>query len=154
MELSVLEQQGAWKENDDLMNLRKNHCTEDAELGNRALRFTEGGYVALFAEGMKLAGRNEIDNEIAKVCKYIYDDEFSHMLLGIAETDQEKLTDSQWQRLKYFTVEQSKKRILMRNAQFSFPVLQQRIDQMLSGDAEPVQFDFSYAEQLINNRAA
>lgn len=154
LELSELEWQGAWAENDDLMNLRKQHCTENESLGNRALRFTEGGYVALFAEGMKLSGRNAIDTEIAKVCKYIYDDEFSHMLLGIAETDHEKLSDVQWQTLKGFTVEQSKKRILMRNAQFSFPVSESRVEEMLNGKAEPVNFDFVYAEQLMNSRAA
>jgi len=47
-----------------------------------------------------------------------------------------------------------KKRILMRNAQFSFPVSDERIAEMLDGKADPVVFDFEYAAQLLNKEAA
>jgi hypothetical protein len=117
---------GAWPENDALRAARKQHTAESPDIGRRATRFTEGGYVALFTEGKKLAGRNTFDNAVAGVCKKIYDDEFNHMLLGILETDQEKLSNADWLTLETFTVEQMKKRIIMRNAQFSKPVSEKR----------------------------
>ena len=145
---------GNWPENDDLMNLRKQHIAQSPEIGPRAMRFTEGGYVALFTEGMKLAGRNKFDNAVSEVCKKIYDDEFNHMLLGIIETDDEQLSDSDWKMLQTFTVDQMKKRIIMRNAQFSKPINETRMNELLNGQAKPVVFNFSYAAQLLNSEAA
>ncbi len=145
---------GAWPENDALRTTRQQHTAESPDIGRRATRFTEGGYVALFSEGMKLAGRNTADNAIAEVCKKIYHDEFNHMLLGILETDKEQLSDSDWLTLEKFTVEQMKKRIIMRNAQFSSPVSASRMQQLLAGEATPIVFDFSYAAQLLNHEAA
>ena len=80
-----LKAKGEWAENDALMNLRKENYAQSEYIGQRAISFTEGGYVALFSEGMKLAGRNKFDSAVAEVCKKIYDDEFNHMLLGIIE---------------------------------------------------------------------
>lgn len=145
---------GAWPENDDLMTLRKQHCLESSDIGQRAFSFTEGGYVALFSEGKKLKGRSNFENAVAKVCKKIYDDEFNHMLLGIMETDSHQLSESNWNMLERFTVEQMKKRILMRNAQFSKPVSEKRMQELLAGQATPVVFDFTYATQLLNKQVA
>ena len=145
---------GNWPENDELMALRQLHTSQSAEIGPRATRFTEGGYVALFTEGMKLAGGNKFDTAVAGVCKRIYDDEFNHMLLGIIETDSEQLSTADWELLEQFTVAQMKKRIIMRNAQFSKPVSEDRMQQLLAGQATPIVFDFSYAAQLLNNEAA
>jgi hypothetical protein len=149
-----LKAEGAWPENDALMALRKKHHSESAEIGQRATSFTEGGYVALFTEGMKLDGRNKFDTAVASVCKKIYDDEFSHMLLGIIETDSDQLSKSDWQTLEGYTVEQMKKRIIMRNAQFSKPVDDDRMRALLAGQAEPITFDFEHAAQLLNKQAA
>jgi hypothetical protein len=145
---------GAWPENDALMALRKKHFSESAEIGQRATSFTEGGYVALFTEGMKLAGRNKFDTAVAEVCKKIYDDEFNHMLLGIIESDSNQLSESEWQTLERYTIEQMKKRIIMRNAQFSKPVADDRMNALLAGQASPIVFDFEYAAQLLNKQAA
>lgn len=145
---------GSWSENDALMGLRKQHYEQSPEIGQRATSFTEGGYVALFAEGMKLAGGSEFDNEIAAVCKKIYDDEFHHMLLGVIETDSEELSESEWVMLENFTIEQMKKRIVMRNAQFSHPVSDKRVEELLDGKAAAIEFDFNYAARLLNNEAA
>lgn len=145
---------GNWPENDALMGLRKEHYSESAEIGQRATSFTEGGYVALFTEGMKLAGGSEFDNAVAEVCKKIHDDEFNHMLLGIIETDNHQLSDSDWETLEKFTVEQMKKRIIMRNAQFSKPVPEDRMNELLAGQATPIVFDFNYAAQLLSKQAA
>jgi len=145
---------GAWPENDELMNLRKEHIEASPYLGERAMRFTEGGYVALFSEGMKLAGRGVFEDAISKVCKKIHDDEFSHMLLGIIETDSDSMSEEEWSTLQQFSVEQLKKRLMMRNAQFSFPVSENRMQELIAGNAKPVTFDYPYAEQLLNKKAA
>jgi hypothetical protein len=149
-----LKSAGAWPENDALMALRKEHYTQSAEIGQRSISFTEGGYVALFSEGMKLAGGDRFEDALAGVCKKIYDDEFNHMLLGIIETDSEQLSESDWQMLEEFTVAQMKKRIIMRNAQFSHPVSESRMAELLSAQAAPIVFDFDYAAQLLNKEAA
>lgn len=144
-----LKEQGAWKENDDLMALRARHKSESPELGQRAHNFTEGGHCALFTEGMALLGRGGFDDAVAGVCRRIYDDEFNHMLLGIIDSDDSALTQPDWDILLSFTVEQMKRRILMRNAQFSFPVDDARIDQLLQGRGDPVKFDFDGVRALL-----
>ena len=143
---------GAWPENDALMVLRQAHIAESEKLGQRASRFTEGGYCALFSEGMKLAGGNEFDSAMAEVCRKIYADEFNHMLLGIIATDNDQLSESDWKALQQYTVAQTKQRIVMRNAQFSFPVPASRMDELLAGKAVPAVFDFEYTAQLLNNQ--
>lgn len=144
-----LKAQGAWRENDELMALRARHRAESPELGQRAHSFTEGGHCALFTEGMALQGRGGVDDAIAAVCRRIYDDEFEHMLLGIIETDDEALTDADWDILCSYTVAQMKQRIRMRNAQFSFPVDGARIEELLQGRGDPVKFDFGNAQTLL-----
>jgi len=148
-----LKVQGAWAENDELMALRQSHKEASPELGLRAHRFTEGGYCALFTEGMALHGRGKSEDAIAEVCKRIYEDEFNHMLLGIIESDDSSLSDSDWDTLIQYTIEQMKSRILMRNAQFSYPVTGQRLEELLAGRAEPVHFDFRVAQQLLDGDA-
>jgi hypothetical protein len=145
---------GSWPENDALMDLRKQHTAESTVLGSRAARFTEGGYVALFSEGMKLEGRNAFDSAVAQVCQKIYQDEFGHMLLGIVATDKEPISDEHWEILRGFSVAQIHKRIVMRNAQFSRPVPAARMQELLDGQGPPVKFDFDYAERLMNKGVA
>ena len=140
---------GAWRENDELMALRARHRAESPGLGQRAHNFTEGGHCALFSEGMALKGRGGFDEAVADVCHRIYDDEFNHMLLGIIGSDDSDLTEPDWQTLLSYTVEQMKLRILMRNAQFSFPVDDTRIDELLHGQGDPVKFDLDGAEALL-----
>ena len=145
-----LKARGSWPENDDLMNLRRTHRAESLELGRRAYHFTEGGYCALFTEGMKLAGRNAFGDAVAEVCRHIYEDEFNHMLLGIVETADVQLSASDWDTLTRYTVTQMKLRIRMRNAQFSRPVSDHRLDELLAGMAPPVKFDFERAAELMH----
>ena len=140
---------GAWRENDELMALRARHKAESPALGQRAYHFTEGGHCALFTAGMALQGRGGFDEAVAGVCRRIYDDEFNHMLLGILGSDDAALAEPDWSTLQSYTVEQMKLRILMRNAQFSFPVDDSRIDELLHGHGAPVKFDFERAEALL-----
>jgi hypothetical protein len=145
-----LKARGSWPENDDLMNLRNTHRAESGELGQRAYHFTEGGYCALFTEGMKLAGCDAFGDAVAEVCGRIYEDEFNHMLLGIVESADVQLSVSDWDMLTRYTVAQMKLRIHMRNAQFSRPVSDRRLDELLAGMASPVKFDFERAADLLD----
>jgi len=143
-----LKAQGAWSENDDLMRLRQRHKAESPVLGQRAYHFTEGGHCSLFREGMKIKGRNLFDDAVADVCRRIFDDEINHMLLGIIDADDGVLSPTDWETLARYTVEQMKSRILMRNAQFSRPVSEDRLAALLAGEAMPEKFDFDYAASI------
>ena len=94
-----------------------------------------------------------IDDAVAEVCRHIYEDEISHMLLGIAGADEAALSTTDWATLTRTTVEQMKKRILMRNAQFSRPVPDARLAELLAGGATPVKFDFDHAARLMDKQA-
>ncbi len=145
-----LKEMAVWKENDDLMSLRAGHCKEYGDLGKRAHFFTEGGYCTLYSEGMKLEGTGPINDLIAKACKRVYEDEFDHMLLGIVSTSENSLSDEQWQLMIKMTTAQMKFRIHMRNAQFGYPVSEQRIRQLCNGECKPMAFDFDKALKKFN----
>lgn len=144
---SRLRETGAWKENDALMSLRARHRKEYGSLGLRAQRFTEGGYCTLFSEGMKLANRGGIDSQIAIACSTVYEDEFSHMLRGIADiaVSSESLTDEDWKTMSRLVVAQLELRVRMRNAQFSHPVAADRLEAICAGACEPIAFDYQRA---------
>ena len=86
-----------WEEDTALTRLRHRHIEERGKLGVRACRFTEGGYCTLFREGMRLKGRGGADDLIAAACAEIYEDEFGHMLEGIAGLDREDWTAARFQ---------------------------------------------------------
>ena len=96
----------SWPEEDALTALRYRHQDEHGALGMRACKFTEGGYCTLFSEGMALEGRGGIDDKIAEACAMVYDDEFGHMLAGIAGIQAEGLSDADWQLLEHLVAEQ------------------------------------------------
>jgi hypothetical protein len=136
---------GSWAENDELMRLRTDHRKRHADLGTRAQRFTEGGYCALYREGMKLADNGGFDGRIAAACAAVYADELDHMLAGIAGIDEMGLTDAEWRLLGEISVAQLQQRIRMRNAQFNHPVTDRRLAELCAGACEPVQFDYARA---------
>ena len=145
---ALLKQVGDWPENVTLVTLRAEHKRLHGELGQRAHAFTEGGYCTLYSEGMRLRGRGGIDDLIATACGLVYDDEFGHMLLGIAGLDQEALSARDWELLRELTVAQMRLRIEMRNAQFGFPVVPQRIAELQAGRCAPLDFDWDRAGLL------
>jgi hypothetical protein len=138
-----------WPEDQALADLRHSHLRRHGALGQRACLFTEGGYCTLFREGMRLAGRGGADDMIAAAFTRIFEDEFGHMLAGVVGLDGEDLSADQWELLQSITLEQLSQRIAMRNAQFSHPVAQARIDAILAGDIEPIAFDFDKAEAAL-----
>jgi hypothetical protein len=142
----ALRDAGDLPENAELARVRAEHRRRHGALGLRACEITEGGYCALFSEGMKLAGRGGADEAIARACRAVYDDEFSHMLRGILNLDEEKLTPADWALLEQMTREQMQARIRMRNAQFHCPLSEQRIQEIFAGRIAPVAFDYERAQ--------
>jgi hypothetical protein len=134
-----------WPEEKELTALRYRHREAHGAVGMRACKTTEGGYCTLFSEGMKLEGRPGIDGLIAQACAKVYDDEFRHMLSGIAGTAEAGLTEADWKLLEKLLVEQLRQRIRMRNAQFSYPLSEARVQAIYRGDIEPLAFDYERA---------
>ncbi len=140
---------GTWDEDVALTALRHGHDAEHGALGVRASRFTEGGYCTLFREGMRLTGRGGADDLIAAACAKVFDDEFGHMLEGIAGLDDEGWSGDEFRLMGELVVAQLRLRIPMRNAEFSFPLTGARIQAIYDGDIEPVTFDFERAEEAL-----
>jgi len=134
-----------WPEEQALTALRFRHQQEHGALGMRACKLTEGGYCTLFSEGMALKGRPGADGMIAEACAKVYDDEFEHMLGGIAGIAGEGLGENDWQLLESLLVEQLRQRIRMRNAQFSLPLSEERVLAIYRGEIRPLEFDFELA---------
>ncbi|HEY3073886.1 MAG TPA: hypothetical protein VGJ74_01805 [Burkholderiales bacterium] len=134
-----------WPEEDALTALRYRHQDEHGALGMRACKFTEGGYCTLFSAGMALKGRSGVDGKIAVACGKVYDDEFEHMLAGIAGIAEENLGTSDWQLMERLVTEQLHARIRMRNAQFSLPLSEDRVQRIFAGEVQPIDFDYRRA---------
>lgn len=135
----------SWPAEDALTALRFRHQEQHGAIGLRACKFTEGGYCTLFSEGMALKEKGGLDGKIAAACALVYDDEFGHMLAGIAGIQTEGLARADWQFLETLVVEQLKQRIRMRNEQFSHPLDEARIAAIFKGDIAPLRFDFARA---------
>ena len=67
------------------------------------------------------------------------------MLAGIAGVAQANLSEGDWKLLGALLVEQLRQRIRMRNAQFSFPLPEERVQAIYRGDIEPLAFDYERA---------
>ncbi|MGQ0653149.1 MAG: hypothetical protein ACT4P4_12930, partial [Betaproteobacteria bacterium] len=139
-----------WPEEDALTALRYKHQADHGALGMRACKLTEGGYCTLFSEGMALRGRAGIEGRIAGACAKVYDDEFEHMLAGIAGIAEEDLRDDDWKLLERLAIEQLRQRIRMRNAQFSFPLSEERVQAIYRGEIQPLAFDFERAAAVTH----
>ena len=144
-----------WKEDLDLSALRFRHKREHPGLGERAARFTEGGYCTLFSEGMLLKNKKnpkhgKANRLIADACAKVYEDEFGHMLKGIAGLDEEGLSAADWRTLEKMAVEQLKSRILMRNAQFGHPLAGKALEDALAGRCKPLAFDYRKAGAALH----
>jgi hypothetical protein len=76
----------------------------------------------------------------------VYDDEFEHMLAGIAGIADENLSQNDWRRLEGLVTEQLRQRIRMRNAQFSYPLSEERVQAIYRGEIKPLAFDYGRAQ--------
>lgn len=140
-----------WPENVALGQLRAEHRGQDAEMGGRASLFTEGGYCTLYSEGMNLTGRGAdgADEVIARACAVVYGDEWEHMLQGIAGLDEEAWDEAGWARFNAMTVAQLRLRVRMRNAQFGYPLPEERIRAIEEGEIDPLPFDYRRAGLVV-----
>jgi hypothetical protein len=148
LDAARLRERWSWPENDALRRLRAEHVERYGALGRRAMRFTEGGYARLFAEGMRLRGRSGADDLVAAACARVFDDELEHMLAGIAGLGAEDLGEAGWQRLETLVAEQMSARIRMRSAQFEAPLPEARVAELCAGAGPPLEFDYARAERL------
>lgn len=139
-----------WKADEELGRVRHAHRLKYGALGERACKFTEGGYCTLFSEGMALAanpeGHEGRDGIIAEACGKVYDDEFGHMLKGVIGIDSLGLSPQEWDIFEQISVEQLKSRILMRNDQFGKPLSDARIQEIFAGRIKPIAFDYEQAK--------
>jgi hypothetical protein len=147
LEPAALRERWSWPENDALRAVRASHVERFGGLGRRAMRFTEGGYARLFAEGMRLRGRGGADDLVAEACARVFDDEFEHMLGGIGGLAAEGLAEEDWRRLEELAAEQMRARIHMRSAQFDAPLPAARIAELCAGACSPLDFDYERAER-------
>lgn len=145
LDFEVLTRAVAWPENLALRDARHAHRRQHGKLGELAGIVTEGGYCTLFTEGMRLAGRGGADDLIASACALVHDDEFDHMVGGIAGLCDAGLSAAQWNLLADLTVEQSRLRVRMRDAQFDHPLDGARLDVLLTGGVSPLRFDWARA---------
>jgi hypothetical protein len=138
----------SWPEEDALTALRYRHQDEHGAIGMRACKFTEGGFCTLFAEGMRLKGSGRVGDLIAEACTGVHADEFDHMLGGIAGIAENPLAPDEWRLLERLAVEQLQHRIKMRNAQFSHPLSNKRIEEIFAGKIDPLPIDESAKARL------
>lgn len=134
-----------WPENRALAALRARHRAEHGELGRRAEAFTEGGGCTLYTAGRARAGRGGADDAIAAACALVVEDEWDHMLSGIAGIDDEGLRDADWDLLASLTAEQGRSRIRMRNAQFGGPLGAEALRAAEAGSLPPLGGAFEVA---------
>ena len=86
---------------------------------------------------------------IAAACTKVYEDEFGHGLSGIIGLDKEGWSEEQFALMGELVAEQLRLRIHMRNAEFSFPLSEDRVQAIFTGDIEPEPFDYARAEQAM-----
>jgi len=91
---------------------------------------------------------------IAAACKEIYEDEFGHMLEGIVGLDREGWSAEDFSQMENLVIEQLQHRIRMRNAEFSLPLTEERVQEILQGEIDPEPFDYEAAEAHLMAHAA
>ncbi len=137
-----------WTEGEALDTYRVEVRKQHDALGWTSLRFTEGGYCTLYAEGATLRGRDGIDGRIGEVCQRVHDDEVHHMLKGMVQLNEREYDTEEWALLEKLTLDQLRLRVRMRNGQFGYPLSEQRIEAIFAGDIEPIAFDYGLADAV------
>ena len=68
---------------------------------------------------------------------------------GVRLRNAEGWSDDEFRLMGELVIAQLRLRIHMRNAEFSFPLTQARIQAIFDGDIEPEKFDFERAEEVL-----
>ena len=71
------------------------------------------------------------------------------MLNGILGLDGEGWSDEDFEKMGELVVAQLRQRILMRNAEFSFPLSDERVQAIYDGEIEAEPFDYENAEMAL-----
>lgn len=139
-----------WPEEDALAKFRAKIRKGPNKRLARATGFTEGGYCTLYSEGAKLRGCPGVDGRIAAACQKVYDDEFGHMMHGVMGVEMDDMSAADWAEITDATCQILRLRLFMRNAQFSHPVSDRRMKEILAGEIEPIAFDYAHAERFLS----
>lgn len=124
----------AWPANAELAARRAAHARDHGRAGELATVLTEGGCSALFAAGAAVAGGGPIDDAIGRACRAVLDDEVEHLRSGLDDLATE-LAGVDIALVVDLAVEQSRLRLHMRQEQLDHPVSDERLAELLAGDA-------------------
>jgi hypothetical protein len=138
-----------WPEEDALAKFRARIRKSSEPWLARATSFTEGGYCTLYSEGAKLKDRPGTDGRIGRACQKVFDDEFGHMMHGVVGHEMNDMSPRDWRELIDVTCQILRLRLYMRNAQFSHPLTERRIQEIIDGKIEPIAFDYARAETYM-----
>jgi hypothetical protein len=130
-----------WAADDELARLRYECRDRLGRRGDAVVRFTEGGCGSMYLAGMRLAGRGELDDRIARACEEVYRDEVGHMRSGIVELGLTELSEAKWEEIAAAIRSILLQRLHMRNEQFGLPVADDRIRAIEAGEIEPMKLD-------------
>jgi len=136
----------SWPADERLARMRYDYRDKRGRLGWFAVRFTEGGYCSMYSTGMRLKGKGELNERIARACEAVYTDEIGHMRDGFVGLSREALKPKEWNEIGAMTKKILAQRIRMRNEQFGYPVPKERIRAIEAGDIEPLKFDYAGLE--------
>ena len=76
------------------------------------------------------------------------------MMYGVVGMEIDDLSAADWDELIDVTCAILKLRLYMRNAQFSHPLSDQRIEEIVAGKIEPIAFDYARAETYLQSAHA
>jgi hypothetical protein len=72
------------------------------------------------------------------------------MMYGVMGVEMEDMSAADWAEITDATCQILRLRLFMRNAQFSHPVSDQRMKEILAGKIEPIAFDYAHAERFLS----
>jgi len=71
------------------------------------------------------------------------------MMHGVVGVEMDAMTSADWAELTEVTCAILRLRLYMRNAQFSHPVSNERMKEILAGKIAPIAFDYARAETFL-----
>lgn len=119
-------------EEQKLREVRANAVQEHGPLARAASSFCEGGGASIFYEGMQIAG-DPLSDKIAAACRSVYEDEMDHAHHGVEDMVAVAKTEEDWATARRLVEAISRQRLRMRNEQFSFPLSEDRLEEIAQG---------------------
>ena len=126
-----------WPADRELARLRYDCRRRLGRRGEQIVRFSEGGGGSMYLAAMKLAGRGELDDRIARACGQVYRDEIDHMRAGQDELEREEIGAGEWNEVAAAIRAILVQRLHMRNEQFGCPVSADRIRAIDAAGVDP-----------------